>query len=301
MAHLNYKHLKYFWMVAKSGSIAKAGEQLFLSPQSISGQLGEFENALGVQLFNRVGRRLVLTEMGHQIYRYAEEIFALGKELMDVVQSTDSHHTQIFRVGILSSVPKTVAYSVMSSAFQADNPIRLVCREGKLSELLAEMAVHRLDMVIADKPMPSHLNIRAYNHLLGESAISILGSAQLIDNLPEGTFPHILHHAPFLMPSEDFAIHASLMQWFQTHHVAPQIAGIFDDSALLKMFGQGGAGFFVAPAAMKTYVQERYQVREIGVIESIKEQLFAITAERQLKHPAVVAIAEATRKVFPQR
>jgi LysR family transcriptional activator of nhaA len=299
MANLNFKHLRYFWMVAKSGSIVKAGEQLFLSPQSISGQLGELESSLGVKLFKRAGRGLELTEIGHQVYSYADEIFALGNRLMDVVQSEEGHRVNPFRVGIVSSVPRTVAYRVMESALQIEDSIRLICRDGKLSELLADMAVHRLDMVIADRPKPSHINIRAYNHLLGESPVSIMGSRQLIEKFASKPFPEILNQAPFLIPSEDYAIHASLMQWFQSSRISPKLVGVFDDSALLKLFGQGGAGFFVAPSAMTNYVKDRYQVEVLGTIDSIKEQLFAITAERQLKHPAVIAVAEAGKQIFP--
>ena len=299
MAHLNYKHLRYFWMVAKSGSIVKAGEQLFLSPQSISGQLGELESSLGVKLFKRVGRGLELTETGHQVYSYAEEIFALGNKLMEVVQNEEGRRVNPFRVGIVSTVPKTVAFRVMESVLHLADPVRLICREGKLADLLAEMAVHRLDMVIADRPKPTNLNIRAFNHFLGESPVSIMGSRKLIEALPSKPFPEVLNQAPFLIPSEDFAIHASLMQWFQSNRISPKFTGIFDDSALLKLFGQGGAGFFIASSAMKNYVQDRYQVEEIGSIDSIKEQLFAITAERQLKHPAVMAVAEATKQIFP--
>jgi len=298
MSTLNYKHLRYFWMVAKSGSIARASEQLFLSPQSISGQLGDFETTLGVQLFRRVGRGLELTEAGRRIFRYADEIFALGNELMDVVQDATVSRVQPFRVGVADCVPKTVAYRVLEPALHVDASLRLVCREGKLTQLLAEMAVHRLDMVIADRPMPPNLGVRAYNHLLGESALSVLGVSALANALPPGDFPQMLDQAPFLMPGEEVAIHLPLRQWFESHRISPRIVGEFDDSALLKLFGQGGAGFFVAPMAMSGYVQDRYQVVEVGRVDGLKEQLYAISAERRLTHPAVVAIAEATKQVF---
>lgn len=298
MPALNFKHLRYFWMVAKSGSIVRASELLHLSPQSISGQLAELESTLGIQLFRRVGRGLEMTEMGRHIYGYAEEIFALGNELMDVVQSQSTRKSIPFRIGIADSVPKTVAHRVIAPVMHIDSAIRLVCREGKLSTLLAEMAIHHLDMVIADRPMPSTLNIRAYSHLLGESPLCILGSEALVASLPASVFPHNLDQAPFLLPGEDVAIHARLLQWFESQHVYPRIVGEFDDSALMKLFGQTGAGLFVAPAAMRTYVQERYDVVEIGQIDSIREQLFAITAERRMSHPAVLAVAETTRKVY---
>jgi LysR family transcriptional activator of nhaA len=285
-------------MVAKYGSIARAGEQLFLSPQSISSQLGELENALGTQLFKRIGRRLELTETGKRIYVYAEEIFALGNELMDVIQSQKSQKTLTFRVGIADSISKSVAHRVLEPSLKGDNPIRLTCREGKLTSLLGELAIHRLDMVIADRPLPVGANIRAYSHLLGESAISVMGTKSLLKDRDTDHFPAMLNRAPFLLPGEDFAIHAELLRWFESQRISPRIVGEFDDSALLKLFGQGGAGFFIVPTAMNKYVRERYDVIEVGRIDSIKEQLFAITAERRMAHPGVIAVAEATRQVF---
>lgn len=298
MATLNFKHLRYFWMVAKSGSIVKAGERLYLSPQSISGQLGEFEAALGTQLFRRAGRGLELTEMGRRIFTYADEIFALGNEILDVVQDESLKKIQPFRVGVADCVPRTVAHRVIEPAMRADDSLRLICREGKLATLLAEMAVHRLDMVIADRPLPTNVNVRAYHHLLGESVLSVMGARALIEQLGDHTFPQLLDQAPFLLPGEDIAIRPKLMQWFESHHLHPRIVGEFDDSALLKLFGQGGAGFFVAPAAMSDYVCERYAVEEVGRIDSVKEQLYAITAERRMTHPGVLAVAEATKEVF---
>ena len=298
MPALNFKHLRYFWMVAKSGSIARASEQLHLSPQSISGQLAELESSLGVQLFRRVGRGLEMTEMGRHIYGYADEIFALGNELMDAVLSQSTRKSIPFRIGIADSVPKTVAHRVIEPVMHIEGSIRLMCREGKLSALLAEMAIHHLDMVIADRPMSSTLNIRAYSHLLGESPLCILGAKPMIASLSIEPFPNNLDQAPFLLPGEDVAIHSRLLQWFETQHIYPRIVGEFDDSALMKLFGQTGAGLFVAPAAMSAYVQERYQVVEIGRIDSIHEQLYAITAERRMTHPAALAVAETTKKVF---
>ena len=298
MPALNFKHLRYFWMVAKSGSIARASEQLHLSPQSISGQLAELESSLGVQLFRRVGRGLEMTEMGRHIYGYADEIFALGNELMDAVLSQSTRKSIPFRIGIADSVPKTVAHRVIEPVMHIEGSIRLMCREGKLSALLAEMAIHHLDMVIADRPMSSTLNIRAYSHLLGESPLCILGAKPMIASLSIEPFPNNLDQAPFLLPGEDVAIHSRLLQWFETQHIYPRIVGEFDDSALMKLFGQTGAGLFVAPAAMSAYVQERYQVVEIGRIDSIHEQLYAITAERRMTHPAALAVSETTKKVF---
>jgi LysR family transcriptional activator of nhaA len=298
MANLNFKHLRYFWMVAKSGSIAAASKQLHLTPQSISGQLGELEENLGVELLRKAGRGLEVTEMGQRIFRYADEIFALGNELLDVALDKTATKSQPFRIGIADSVPKSVAYRVVEPVLRIGEPVRLVCKEGRLSSLLAEMAVHRLDMVIADRPMPTNLNVRGYNHLLGESDLTVFATARLARSLP-GTFPALLDKAPFLLPGEDAAVRPRLVQWFEAQGLHPRIVGEFDDSALLKSFGQAGAGLFVAPTAIADYVCRQYAVQPLGRIAAVVEQLYAITTERRLKHPAIVAVVKATqREVF---
>jgi LysR family transcriptional activator of nhaA len=291
---LNYKHLRYFWAVAKSGSIARASEQLHLTPQAISGQLSEFENSLGVTLLRRVGRGLELTDAGRRIVHHADEIFALGDDLLAVVREQGNPTAPAFKVGLADSVAKSVAYHLVEPALRLAEPVRLVCREGRLNALLAELAVHQLDLVIADRPMPSNLNVRGYNHLLGESDLTVFGARALTKSL-RGKFPACLDGAPFLMPGEDVAIRSRLEQWLQTQRVHPRIVGEFDDSALLKAFGQAGAGLFVAPTATAGYIAKQFSVKPIGVIESITEQLYAITTERRLTHPAIVAISQAAR------
>lgn len=292
MISLNYKHLKYFWAVAKSGSIARASEQLHLTPQSISGQLTELEETLGVSLFQRAGRGLELTDSGRRILVYAEEIFSLGDELLDAVRDQSSIKSLPFTVGIADSVPKSIAYRLVEPALQLAEPVRLICREGRLTSLLAELAVHHLDMVIADRPMPANLNVRGFSHLLGRSTLTVFGAAALIKTL-RGKFPAMLDSAPFLMQGEDAAIRPRLVQWFESQGLHPRIVGEFDDSALLQAFGQAGVGLFVAPTAIADYVCKQYRVKAIGHIESIGEQLFAITTERRLTHPAIVAISQA--------
>jgi LysR family transcriptional activator of nhaA len=294
MATLNFKHLRYFWMVAKTGSIARAAEQLHLSPQSISGQLSEFAKALGVELFRRTGRNLELTDAGRRILSHAEEIFTIGDELLDVLRDQPAKKALPFRVGIADSVSKSVAYRLVEPALNLANPVRLICREGRLASLLAELAIHRLDMIIADRPMPSNLNVRGYSHLLGESGLTVFGIRRLAKEL-SGKFPASLEHAPFLLPGEDVAIRPKLIQWFETNDLRPHIVGEFDDSALMKSFGQAGAGLFVAPTAIVARVCEQYKVARIGRIDSIVEQLYAITTERRLTHPAIVAISTAAR------
>lgn len=298
MKNLNFKHLRYFWMVGKTGSIARASEQLSLSPQSISVQLGDLESSLSVRLFRKVGRGLELTDMGRRVFSYADEIFSLGNELLEVAQHQEIRKSAPFRIGITDSVPKSVAYRVLEPLLHMDEPIRLVCREGKLADLLSEMSVNQLDLVIADRPMPINLNVRAYNHLLGESNLSIFAAKSLIESHQAQSFPNILHNAPFLMPGEDFAFQKKLLSWMESKKIYPKIIGEFDDSALLKSFGQAGAGFFAGPNVIADFICRQYEVERVGLIDNVTEQLYAITTERRLMHPAVVAIVKATAEVF---
>lgn len=298
MATINFKHLRYFWAVAKSGSIARASARLHVTPQSISGQLSELERTLGAGLFRRVGRGLEVTDIGRRIVSYAEEIFGLENELLAVVRDQGAQNTLPFRIGIADSVPKSLTYHVVAPALNMDEAVRLYCREGRLVSLLADLAVHRLDMVIADRAMPTDLKVRAYNHLLGSSDVTVFGAESLVHTL-KGRFPALVEQAPFLLPGEDVAIRPALEQWFEAQRVRPRIVGEFDDSALLKAFGQGGVGLFVAPTAIADYVCRQYGVLALGRIESVVEQLYAITTERRMQHPAAVAVSQAaSRELF---
>ena len=294
MASLNFKHLRYFWMVAKTGSIARAAEQLHLAPQSISGQLSEFEDVLGVELFRRAGRSLELTDAGRRIVSYAEEIFNIGDELLDVLRDQTAKKSVPFRVGIADSVSKWVAYQLVEPALKLDEPVRLVCREGRLASLLAELSVHRLDMIIADRPMPTNLNVRGYSHLLGESGQTVFATAALAKTI-KGSFPAMLDKQPFLLPGEDAAIRPKLIHWLDANDLRPHIVGEFDDSALMKAFGQAGAGMFVSPSAIAGRICEQYEVVEVGRIDTVIEQIYAITTERRITHPAIVAIRDVAR------
>lgn len=294
MATLNYKHLRYFWMVAKTGSIVRAGEQLHRTPQSISGQLQELEANLDAELFRRIGRKLELTDVGRHVLAYADRIFTLGDELLEELNEQPTKRLPEFKAGIAEGVPKSMAYHMLEPALRMEEAVRIVCREGRLAFLLADLAVHRLDMVIADRPMPNHLNVRGFNHFLGESSVTFLGAPQLLATLNK-KFPALLDQAPFLLPGEDVAIRTRLLQWFDDHKIRPRIVGEFDDSALLNSFGQTGTGLFVAPTATADYVCEQYRVRAIGVITEVKEQLYAITTERHLQHPAVLAVSKAAQ------
>ncbi|OGA62186.1 MAG: LysR family transcriptional regulator, partial [Betaproteobacteria bacterium RIFCSPLOWO2_12_FULL_65_14] len=245
MGALNFKHLRYFWVVAKAGGIARASEQLHLTPQTISGQITLFEDVLGYKLFERVGRRLELSDAGRTVLSYADEIFTLGEELEGVLRSPGGGRPLQFRVGVADSVPKVVASRLLEPAMRASQALHIVCREGKLSGLLADLAVHRLDIVIADSPMPSNLNVRGFNHLLGESGLTFFATADLARKY-RSRFPKSLDGAPLLLPGEDAAVRAGLMQWFEKLQVRPQIVGEFDDGALLNSFGQAGMGIFAA-------------------------------------------------------
>lgn len=297
MSKLKYKHLRYFWMVARSGSIAKAAEQLHLTPQSVSGQLTEFAETLGVELFRRVGRRLELTDTGSRVLRHADDIFSAGDALLDLVRDQAATQVSTFRVGVSDSVSKAVACQLVAPALALDQPTRLVCREGRLSALLADMAVHRLDLIITDRAMPSHLSVRAYSHLLGESELGVFATAALADTLT-GPFPECLNHAPLLLPGEDVAVHARLMQWLHTHVPRLRVVGDFDDSAMIKAFGQSGAGLFFAPAAIAAAICAQYGVVMLSTIPALREQVYAITTERRISHPATQAIRQAAREAL---
>lgn len=292
---LNYKHLHYFWVVAKSGSIAKACEKLHLTPQTVSGQLSLFEDVIGERLFNRTGRRLVLTDRGQVVLSYADEIFSRGQELEDILRQKNSGRQLQFRIGVSDAVPKTVAYRLIEPALRSQDALRIVCREGKVASLLAELAVHRLDIVIADSPMPPSLDVRAFNHLLGECGMTFFATPTLAASYP-GDFPTRLHHSPMLIPGDDFETRPKLMRWFEEKRIKPIIVGEFDDSALMKAFGQAGVGFFAAPSSIAEQVQQECGVIRIGSTNDIIEKFYAISVERKLTHPAVVAISDAARQ-----
>ena len=298
MSGLNFKHLRYFWTVLRAGSIARASAQLHVTPQSISSQLAELETALGVALFRRVGRGLEVTDIGRRVAGYAEEIFALEDEVLGLIRDHDKRAALPFRVGVADSVAKLLTYRVLEPALHLAEPVRLLCREGPLVSLLGDLSVHRLDMVIADRPMPHDLKVRAFSHLLGKSDVSVFGAPTLVARL-KGRFPHCLNGAPLLLPGSTVAIRPPLEDWLDRNDLRPRIMGEFDDSALLKAFGQSGAGLFVAPTAIAAHVCAQHEVRVVGRIEPVVEHLYAISTERKLRHPALVAVSEAAaREVF---
>ena len=295
MSSLNYKHLHYFWAVAKAGGIARASERLHLTPQTVSGQLGLFESVLGYKLFTRVGRRLELSDAGRVMLSYADQIFTLGAELEGVMRNPGESRMPQFRVGLSDAVPKSIAYRLLEPAVRLSEPPCIVCREGKLDNMLAELAIHRLDIVIADSPVPPNVSIKGFSHLLGESDMTFFATVQLARKL-KSTFPRCLDGAPMLMPGGDSALRPRLKQWFEKQRVDPRIVGEFDDSALLNAFGQVGTGVFAAPSAIAKEVQVQYGVVAIGRSSAVTEQFYAISVERHLTHPAVIAISSAARR-----
>ena len=292
---INYKHLHYFWVVAKEGGIARASERLHLTPQTISGQLSVLEENLGEALFSRVGRNLELTETGRLALSYADEIFSLGSELEQVVRNQPDNRPLVFKVGIADVVPKSIAYRLLAPALQLPEPVRIVCRENSIDSLLVELALHQIDLVIADGPVPSGINVRVYSHKLGECGISFFAVPEQAETLIKD-FPNCLKIAPLLLPSDTNIVQSRLWKWFEKHRINPNVVGEFDDSALMKAFGQAGVGVFVAPTPIAPEVEKQYGVKVIGQTDEVHEQFYAISAERKISHPAVAAITETARE-----
>ena len=295
MATLNYKHLHYFWVVAKAGGIGRAAERLHVTPQSISGQLRLLEKALGMRLLRRAGRGVELTEGGRSVFEYADRAFTAGEELVDALRAGRGDPQQVFRVGVSNVLGRSMAYSMLSPALAIPAPPRLLCREGRLSDMLAELAVHRLDMVLSDRPMDTTVSVRGFNHQLIDCGITVLAAPALKRRL-KGRFPRCLHEAPWLLHGEDSAVRPRLVRWFEAQRIRPHVVAEFDDTALLKAFAKEGIGVFAAPALVAAEVCESLGVVPVGSTDEVREQAFAISGERRLTHPAVLAISEAARQ-----
>lgn len=298
MEWLNYHHLLYFWVTAREGSIARASSQLRLAQPTISGQIRALEQGLGEKLFVRSGRRLVLTDVGRTVYSYADEIFSLGRELMSTVKGLPTERPVRLVVGLADVVPKLIAYRLLEPALRLPGPVQIVLREDRPERLLAELSTHALDLVLADAPLSSAVRIRGFSHLLGECGVTVFAAPRLAARHRRG-FPRSLDGAPFLLPTEGTSLRRSMDHWFEAEGIRPRVAGEFDDNALLKVFGQAGVGFFVAPSVIEAEVRRQFRVHVVGRMPSIRERFYAISVERRLKHPAVVAITEtARRKLF---
>jgi LysR family transcriptional regulator, transcriptional activator of nhaA len=294
MQNLNYKHLHYFWVITKSGGVAKAGEQLHVTPQSISGQMRLLEAAIGQPLWRRAGRRLELTDTGHLVFDFADRLFTVGEELKDALRERPGLGIGSFRVGVTGSVVKVVAYRMLAPALTVEPPPRLVCREGRFAELLALLSVHQLDLVISDRPMASSMNVRGYNHLLMQGGVSFLAKEPLARQLAAG-FPQSLGDASMMLPGGDAAVRNQLLRWFDKLNIRPRIIGDFDDTAVMKAFGQAGAGVFPMPSFVAEETAEQFHVGIIGQTEEALYQVYAISGERRLSNAAVLAIRDAAR------
>ncbi len=292
---LNFKHLHYFWAVATEGSVARASQRLHLTPQTLSGQISQLEQQLGVQLFKRAGRRLELTQSGRLALSYAGEIFSLGSELEESLRQLPSERPQLLRVGVVDGLPKSIAHRILEPVLQMPEPVRMQCREASLDMLLAELSVHRLDLVLADSPIPSTVSTRGYSHRLGVCAVSFFATAALAGQL-DGDFPACLDGAPLLLPSGGTRLRSALDRWLDRQRLYPRVIAEFDDSALMKAFGQRGSGIFIAPSAIYREVENQYQVRRIGQVEEIKEYFYAISVERRVTHPIVSVVVDAARE-----
>ena len=294
---LNYHHLYYFWMTARLGSISAAAGELSLSRPTVSAQLKQLEQSLGQPLFDRSARRVELTEFGHTVFRHADHIFTAGKELQDVVAVRVTDRPTRFRVGTPDALPKLIAYRLLRPTLKLQQDFRVICVEGKLDELLADLAVHRLDLVLSDGPVSPAVSVKAYNHLLGESGVSFFAAPPVASRC-QRAFPGCLEELPLLLPIEATTIRRSLDQWFEQLDLRPHIKAEFEDSALMKVFGQAGEGVFPAPSAIADDVCRQYQVQILGHVETVREQFYAISVERRLKHPAVLEISRTAQDLL---
>lgn len=290
---MNLKHLRYFWAVARMGGVGRAAEQLGVTPQTVSGQVKLLEEDLGTSLFRPAGRGIELTEAGRQALSFAEEILALGDEMKASLAARQQRPQPVLRVGITDVVPKTLAHRLLAPLGELPEPVRLLCREGSIDILLGELALHRLDVLVADRTLPGSLAVRAHSHKLGESAVGFYAS----DSVASGAkpFPACLDGAPLLLPGPGAVLRGQIEQWLNGQRLSPRITGEFDDSALMKAFGQAGAGFFPAPALLADEICARFNVRLVGQTDSIRESFWLISADRRISHPAIRLLLESAR------
>lgn len=306
MQTMNYKHLHYFWTVLRAGGVVRASEQLHLTPQTLSGQIKQLEQRLGQPLLRKAGRGVEPTDAGRLVMRYADEIFALGASLQEALDSgRDLRRASVLRVGIADALPKAIAFHVLEPAMALPEPPQLVCHEGGMTSLLAELAVHRLDLVLSDVPAPVRLSVKVYTHLLGRTGIAFFAAPQLLKSVgltprrAQKDFPACLAQLPLLLPTSASALRPRLDAWLRQQALAPTVAAEFDDSALLKAFGREGQGVFAAPTVLAQEIVQQYQVTLLGHPDDLWEEFYAISVERRISHPAVAAITAAARsKLF---
>jgi LysR family transcriptional activator of nhaA len=291
----NFRHLYYFWVVAKEGSITRAAERMGLAVQTVSTQLTLLEQSVGKSLFTQQGRRLVLTEAGRIALNFADQIFLLGEQMQEALDHAESARA-LLTVGISDSLPKLTAYRLLEAATELSTPqVRLVCYEDQFEALLAELALHKLDVVLTDREMISGTTLRVFSHLLAESETMVVGTEALAARYAEG-FPGNLNGAPFLLPTRNNALRGRIDEWFELHNVRPDVVGEFEDNALLNTFGRRGLGLYFAPAALAQDLADQFGAVLVGPVPQVREQFYAISNERKIKHPAVEAILSAGRK-----
>lgn len=296
---MNFKHLYYFWVTARAGGIMRAGEQLHTTPQTLSGQIKLLEDWFGQALFRKNGRGLELTEHGRLALGYADQIFNLGHELETALrQPRDAQPRLDFRVGVSDSVSKSVAYRLLEPALSIGQPVKLFASEGKFDDLLAQLALHRLDLVIAGEPMPKRVSVKAFNHALGCSAVSFFAAPALLARI-QGDFPACLDGMPMLVPGALASVRQQLEGWFARHQIDPVVVGEFDDAAMMKAFGREGQGIFLAPSLLEDETCAQFGVQVVGRTQELVEEFYAVSVERRLSHPCVLAITDAARgKLF---
>lgn len=292
---MNFKHLHYFWATAKAGGIMRAGEQLHITPQTLSGQIKLLEERLGCALFRKSGRRLELTEEGRTALGYADQIFGLGAEMeVAIGQARGGGQALDCRIGIADAVPKSIAYRLLEPALDVGRQVRLICHEGKFADLLGQLAIQRLDLVIADEPMNRQMSVKAFNHPLGSTAMSFYGAPALVRTL-KGRFPHNLDGAPMLVQGSASAVRQRMELWFTERQIHTRVVGEFDDAALMKAFGREGRGVFMSPTVLDRETCAQYGVKVIGRANDLVEEFFAVSVERRITHPCVAAITQAAR------
>lgn len=295
MSWLNYHHLLYFWTVVREGGVSRAAAKLRLAQPTVSAQVKRLEDMVGDKLFERQGRRLVLTDVGRLVYRYADEIFGIGRELLETLQGRPSAGRPLpLTVGVANAVPKLIVHGLLQPAMSAALSIHLVCREDSTETLLGELATHALDVVIADVPAPPHVRVKVFSHVLGESDTTFFAAGPLATKLRR-RFPHSLNDTPVLLPTPHTALRRAIDQWLEAEDLHPRVVGEFDDSALMKAFGQAGHAAFPAPSAIEREVVRQYRVHVVGRVKAVRERYYAISAERRLKHPGVLAITAAAK------
>jgi LysR family transcriptional activator of nhaA len=295
MEWVNYHHLLYFWVVAREGGLVPAGKVLRLSHPTLSAQIHALEDHLGEKLFTKVGRKLALTDVGRVAFRYADEIFSLGREMLDTIKGRSTGQPLRLDVGVVDAVPKLVVRRLLQPALSLPEAVKIVCYEDSYDKLLADLALHTLDIVIADSPVPSGSSVRAFHHLLGETGVSFFGAPSLANTFKRG-FPKSLDGAPMVLPLENSTLRRMLHQWFDRHAVKPRVVAEFEDSALLKVFGADGLGIFTAPTVVEKEVCSQYGVSVVGHANDVKERFYAVSVERRLKNPAIVAISDVARQ-----